>query len=129
MKVSVEDLARLIAEDLAEYSDEVDAKVESTVKEVATEALQAVKDSPDLKNVGGSKYKNGFYIVNEYKSRGINKGSYKLRVANKEYQITHLLEYGHALRNGKRARKFPHWINGQKVADTLPDRIKEAVEK
>lgn len=129
MKVSVEDLARLIAEDLANYSDEVAEKVDNTINEVAKEALQAVKESPDLKIINGNDYRNGFYIQNEYKSRGKNKGTYKLRIANKEYRVTHLLEHGHVTRNGGRTRVFTHWVNGQKVADALPDRIKEALEK
>lgn len=129
MKVSVEDLPRLIAEELENYSEEVNQVVENTITNVAKEALQAVKDSPDLKNIKGNAYKNSFFIKNEYKTRGKNKGFYKLRIANKEYRITHLLEHGHVTLSGGRTRAFSHWINGQKVADTLPDRIKEAIEK
>ena len=128
MKVDVDDLARLIAQDMAEYTEEVEEKVKETIDAVSQEALDAIKSSPGLSEVGGKKYKRGFKIVDEYKARGSHKGFYKLRITNKQYQLTHLLERGHAKRNGGRTGAFTHWANGQKVADTLPDRIKEALK-
>ena len=130
MNVSIDDLARLIVEELENYSEEADEIVKNTIIKVADEALKAVSSSPAIAHLVYDKhsYGNDFYIINEFKSRGKNKGFYKLRVASRQYQIAHLLEYGHATRNGGRTREFPHFINGQKVADTLPDRIKEALK-
>lgn len=129
---NTEHFAKLIAKELADYTEEVEEVVERTIIKVSKEALEAVRKKaqsykPDNLDITGE-YIGGFKIRNEYKTRRRSKGWYKLYVANDKYQIGHLLEHGHALRNGDRSRSFPHWIEGQKVADTLPDRIKEAIE-
>jgi hypothetical protein len=128
---SVEHFAALIAKELAEYSEEVEEVVEKTVRKVSKEALKAVWEKantyhPNLEFTG--EYITGFKIRQEYKARGRSKGWYKLYVTNDKYQLGHLLEHGHALRSGGRSRSFPHWVEGQKVADTLPDRIKAEIE-
>ena len=50
-------------------------------------------------------------------------------VASKKYQLTHLLEYGHLTRSGTRTKAFPHWQHAQEIADTLPERLKEVIER
>lgn len=48
--------------------------------------------------------------------------------SGKEYRLTHLLEKGHATRNGGRTRAFPHIKYGDEYAKSeLPKRIKEAI--
>ena len=127
-----EHFAKLIAKELAEYSAEVEEIVERTITTVSKAALKAVRTKaqsfkPENLDVTGE-YISGFKIRNENKARGRAKGWYKLYVVNDKHQIGHLLEHGHAKRNGDRTRSFPHWVEGQKVADTLPDRIKEEIE-
>jgi len=130
MKVAVDDLARLIAKDLAEYSEEVELIVKDTIDAVAKEALDTLKSEPILKTLDGTgEYAKSFYISNQFKSKGKNKGAYKLILHNKKYRIGHLLEYGHAKAIGGRTRSFPHWGKAQKIVDNLENRIKEAIEK
>lgn len=129
MSIGIDDLARLIAQELEVYSEDVETVVRETIDVVSKEALECLKNSPEVKKLKGEgKYKKGFFIKNEYKASGKNKGFYKLKIANKEYQLTHLLEKGHAKQNGGRTKAFPHWIEAQKTADTLQDRIKEAIK-
>ncbi len=127
--VTPNQLASLIAKSLEEYSEEVQEIIEKKINDVTAEALQAIKDSPAIQHMTNDGYRKGFYIKNIYKGKGINKGQYRLVIANKKYRIGHLLENGHAKLNGGRTKEYPHWINGQKIVDTLPDRIEEALKK
>ena len=130
MDIKVDDLARLIAKELEDYSEEIEEIVKETIEEVAKDALNSLKNDPVVKSLDGTgKYAKSFYIKNQYKTRGKNKGFHKLVVHNKKYRIGHLLEYGHAKQNGGRTRAYPHWDKAQKIADTLDERIKEAIEK
>lgn len=130
MDVTVNQLANLIAKELEEYSEEIEEVIRQTIEDVAAEALDSLKHDPIIKGLDGTgEYAKSFYIKDQYKVRGKNKGFYKLVIHNKKYRIAHLLEYGHAKVKGGRTRAFPHWANAQKIADTLEDRIKEAIEK
>ena len=126
--VTSNQLASLIAKSLEDYSEEVQEIIEKEIDNVTAESLQAIKDSPAIQHMGNDGYRKGFYIKNIYKGKGINKGQYRLVIANKKYRIGHLLEHGHAKLNGGRTKDYPHWINGQKIADTLPGRIEVALK-
>lgn len=126
MKCSVDDLARLITEDLTTYSEEVEAAVEDTIVQVTDESLRAIRESQPIQHM--TQYKKGFRAQDVYKARGKHKGYFKLVISNVNYRITHLLEKGHAKRNGGRVQEYPHWISGEKIAETLPDRVKDAID-
>jgi len=123
--VTPEQLGQALAQDLANYTKEADEAVQKTIKEVADEALQAVEDSPSIQHMSG--YKKRFYVKNLL-SAGSDRWNHRAVIASRDYWLTHLLEKGHAAPGGGRTRAFPHWKNGQKIADTLPERITEAIE-
>lgn len=125
--VTTEQFANLIAKSLGEYAENIEEAIEKTIVEVGEESTENLKNNPNVPEQTGE-YKDGFYTKNIYKGRGKKKGSHKIIVANKKYRLTHLLENGHATRNGGRTKVYPHWRDAQKVADTLPERIEEAIE-
>lgn len=127
--VQIDQLANLIAHSLEEYSEDVQDIMEKEINAVTTEALQAIRNSPAIQHMDNKGYRKGFYVKNIYKGRGEYKGQYRLVIANKKYRLGHLLEHGHAKLDGGRTKEFPHWANGQRIADTLPDRIEEALKK
>lgn len=88
---------------LSEYTDEVLKAVNEAVDETAENTVNELKSSGEFKNRTG-KYRRSWTVKD---------GSYKLGVQskivrNRRFQLSHLLEYGHVTRNGKRTRGFPH---------------------
>lgn len=88
---NINNLGKEIQKQLQLYSKQVAEKVEIAKEETATSLLQDIKqDSPKRR----PRYAKGWRIKREPK---------KLIVHNAtDYQLTHLLEHGHALRNGDR---------------------------
>ncbi len=125
--VTVDEFAKLITKSLEDYKEGVEEIIENVIHEVAEDTLEDLESNPIIPEQTGE-YQKGFYLKNIYRGRGKGKGMHKIVVTNKKYQIGHLLENGHATRNGKRTKAFPHWVDAQKVADTLPERLKEALE-
>ena len=109
MNVNVDGLAEAIREELEKYSEEVEAKVDRGIDEICQEAVEELKSNPNIP-VKSGKYKNSFYFKNEAKGKGYKRN----RIANKRYRLTHLLEFGHATRNGDRTEAFPHWADAEK---------------
>lgn len=106
------DLRGVVDDILNDYTDEVAEAVESSVEKTADEVVSMLK--------GGS-----FGFNDRKYSKGWTKKIVKHRlyseaiVYNKpHYRLTHLLEFGHAKRNGGRTRAFPHIAP---VNDEVPD--------
>lgn len=123
MKIDV--FADEIMKQLKEYSSEVDETMKEEIDAVADEALEAVSSAARQKIKGTGKYRRGF----RKKLVADGMGYHRVRLSNKVYQLTHLLEYGHVTRNGGHTRAFPHWEQGQKIADTLPERVEKRLKK
>lgn len=125
IKVDIDDFANEIAEQLTAYSDDVDEIMKAEIDKTAKDAKREILNHAIFKDKSGD-YRKGFQIKKVAEGRGYK----RLKLANKKYQITHLLEYGHITRDvEKRSRYFPHWKYGQDVIDKLPDRLKEAIKK
>lgn len=118
--VSIDDLADIIAEELESYTEEVDGVMQDEIDALSKEVVKNLKNNPIIPEETG-KYKKSFYLKKEAQGRGYKRN----RIANRDYQKTHLLEDGHLTSNGKRTRAFPHWKEAQELADTLPERLEK----
>lgn len=111
-KVKAADLRKVVDGILADYSDEVVEAADVAVKKTAEEAVSKLKNArPGFKD---KKYSKGW-------TKKITKHRlYSEAVVYNKTQghLTHLLEFGHALRNGGRAASFPHIAP---VNDEVPD--------
>lgn len=101
-KVAINDLSKEIANILEDYKIETDEKVVKLVNKVIKNAkIDLVKNSP--KNTGD--YASGWSIT--IGQKGINFFS-KVIYNKKHYRLTHLLEFGHATRDGDHTIPQPH---------------------
>lgn len=100
--VSVDDLAGAISDAVGEYTSDVEAAIPKVVERHAKEALGDLKGrSPEL----FGDYKRGWRIRKVYSRNGFEG---RVIYNKDEYRLTHLLEHGHAKRNGGRVAGVPH---------------------
>ena len=112
---------------LAEYTGQVNACLNDVLEEVAEQALDVVsneaKSQSKVVNSGRdwSDYIAEMHIVKELDKFGTP--HYIVCVGGDKYRLTHLLENGHATRNGGRTRAFPHFAKGQEWLDKDAEEI------
>ena len=129
--IKAEDLAKEIDKVLKEWENVTE---DAAVKGLAVTAEKAVNKlhtaSPAGSGEWGSwdKYNASWAVKHE---TGSAKKATTMVIHNqKHYQLTHLLENGHALQNGGRARAFPHIAPVAEEAEKeLLENIKQYITK
>lgn len=129
-KVTVDNMASAILQELEKYRDVTEEAVEKGVSETAKEAVKELRNAhPSGSGKYGSwdkKYNKGWKVMQTKRDKRYHK---KATIHNAtDYQLTHLLEKGHALRQGGRAQAFPHIAPvAEKCEDELIQNIKKWV--
>ena len=115
MAIRVDKLASEVNRILEEYVDATDEVVKAAADKVAKEAVRELRESPDTPRRTGDYARGWTQKVTANRGRLYNRTVYNA----KHYRLTHLLEYGHALRQGGRARAYPHIapVEAKAVAD------------
>lgn len=121
------DLEAQLAAVLSEYSSEAAQEIKKACRDVSSEMTEAIRlDSKNLFE-GTGKYAKGWRSKVEYEDRD----NIRLTTYNAtDYQLTHLLEFGHAKTGGGRVEGRPHIsTNEEKAKKELVERIERAVQK
>lgn len=135
MSIKVDFLADEIVKTLIDYTEKASAANKAGVDKTAEEAMQIVADKAPkgrskrsysrkgkkVKRRPG-KYKKAIQIAVAFEDRD-NKREY-VCVKPNEHALAHLLESGHAMRQGGRSNDHPHFIYGEKyIAENLEKNI------
>lgn len=120
MKIKVDDLAKTIQKELEQYHRLTNEQLKETVREVGKETKEVVKENAPVKS-GDYRKSWAVKVVNE------SADSLHLVVHSKDsYQLTHLLEFGHAKRGGGRTKAIPHIGDAeQKAVQSFEKKVKE----
>lgn len=109
-KVKVDQLAKEIEKALADFVGVTDEACEKGVRETAKEAVDALRNAhPKGSGEYGSwdkTYNKGWKVMQTKTDKRYHRKATIHNATN--YQLTHLLEKGHAKVNGGRTRAFPH---------------------
>lgn len=113
-----------ISKALAEYSTEVTEGLEEAKVEVAKETVARIKRNIDSSGIQSR--------TGEYKKGWSKKkvGTAQVIYNRTNYQLTHLLEKGHAKRGGGRVRAYPHIGPAEDVAiEEYLKRVEKVIQK
>lgn len=104
--IQASDLQKEISKYLNEYKEDIDDDVVEAVDQITKEAKDELKQtSPRRKGTRENPYYRGWSVKLAKKQTG----KYTKAIWNKtNYQLTHLLEFGHVTRSGTRTRAIPH---------------------
>ena len=122
-RVRIDQMAHVIMEGLQEYADLATDDMKAAVKKAGDAAKKDVQEGAPVRS---GKYKKSWAV----KVTKENANAMEVTVHSKNrYQIAHLLEFGHAKRNGGRVRAFPHIAPAEQKAAELLEREVEAALK
>lgn len=125
VEIPISKLADTVVNELTAYSKDVAKIADECVEDVANQCVEKLKSTSPRKT---GKYADAWKAETVFNKSG-NK---RVVVRNKKYYyLTHLLEYGHALKNGKgRAKAIPHIKPVENFAQKeLQKQIEEKVKK
>lgn len=107
MSITIEQLADAIQKELTLYGENVTDGVKQASDLVAGELLQNTKNDAKASGIRGTgKYVRAMAVKKTKDDAFCRVNTWYVK--KPQYRLAHLLEYGHALRNGGRARAFPH---------------------
>lgn len=95
-------MATVVRQMLESYSKAKTAETKELIQETAETCKSEIKKASPKRT---GKYRKGWTVTQEWE----DSDSLRMRVRNESaWQLTHLLENGHAKKNGGRVRAYPH---------------------
>lgn len=101
-RIKVDQLANEIRKNLQEYNEEIEKGVDKAKRKNAQEGAKELRQTSPVNPYGSrsGKYRKGWTATKV--------GTAYIIRNRTDYQLTHLLEKGHALRQGGRSPAIPH---------------------
>lgn len=124
MAINADQLAAELAKTLGAYTTEIAEEVKKAADETAKELLSNIRsDAPKRKG----KYRQAMTI------KTTRDGQYERKklwyVKAPYYRLQHLLERGHALRNGGRSKAYPHIEKNEiKAKKAFTERVERIIK-
>ena len=105
-RAKLTDLDKTVNEILTDYANDLTEGVRQAVKTVANNAKEETKAASPVRDRGRrrGRYRRGWTVRTE----DTRLSSTSIIHNRTDYQLTHLLEKGHALRGGGRSKAIPH---------------------
>ena len=124
-KISIEEMADAIMEDLQEYADTAVVDVKAAVRKSANTVKKQIGEKAPVGKTG--RYSKSWRVkTTEENSQKLVQTVY----SPKRYMLAHLLEKGHAKRNGGRTRAIPHIAPAEQAGiEQLDTLIRRALQK
>ena len=124
INIRADQLEETVGKILDEYKGSISTRVKSAVDAAAKEAVAELKETSPRREDSKGYYKSWHKRVTKESADGK-----EITVYSTQPGLPHLLEYGHALRNGGRARAFVHIAPvEEKVSDQLEKDIIRSIE-
>ena len=122
--VTIDDLDQAIMKDLKEYANLATDEMKDAVKSSASTVKKDIQSSAPVRT---GAYRKSWAV----KKVAESSSTLDLVVHSKNrYQLTHLLEFGHAKRNGGRVPARPHIASAEKAGkEQLIEDIKHALSR
>ncbi|MCD8107299.1 MAG: HK97 gp10 family phage protein [Oscillospiraceae bacterium] len=118
--VSIDEMAEAINESLQEYATLASDELKSAVKKTAKSVKESISDNAP---VDTGAYKKSWTT----KTTSESSEAIEITVYSKNrYQLAHLLEKGHANRNGGRTKAYSHIAPAEEDGEEM---LKELIEK
>ena len=122
-KIKPEELEQTIMEGLEEYRDLSTDSMKESVEKVAKDVKKQIQDKAPVLT---GKYKRSWTVTKTEESAE----KLVMTVHAKKYQLTHLLEHGHAKRGGGRTKAIPHIAPAEEEGNKeFEEEITSALEK
>ncbi len=124
MSIKIDDLAKEVMRGLDEYADVTTEQVKKAVRKAGNTVRREIQENAP-KNTGD--------YAKSWAVKKVRESSHTLELvvySKNRYQLTHLLEFGHCLRNGGRTRAIPHIAPAEeKGIEQLEKQIESLVVK
>ena len=124
MSIKIDDLAREVMKGLDEYADVTAEQVKKAVRKAGNTVRKEIQQNAP-KNIGD--------YAKSWAVKKVRESSHTLELvvhSRNKYQLAHLLEFGHCLRQGGRTKAIPHIAPAEELGiKQLEDEMERSIKR